>query len=471
MHNVRAVASRRFSLNIGSPMSAPRKYFGTDGIRGRVGEWPITAEFMLKLGRAAGIVLASPNRKAIVVIGKDTRVSGYMFESALEAGLVAAGADVRLLGPMPTPAVAYLTRSLRASAGIVISASHNPHQDNGIKFFSAFGEKLDDAVEHAIEAELEAPFTTADSEAIGKVIRVEDAAARYAEFCKTTVPATLSLRGLSVVLDCAHGATYQIAPKVFAELGATVEAIGNRPDGLNINRDVGSTKPQALAKAVIAARADLGIAFDGDGDRLQLIDRDGAIVDGDQILYLLAHDWHASGRLRGPLVGTLMSNFGLERAMRELGVPFIRANVGDRYVLQKLKENGGVLGGETSGHILTLDRASSGDAIVSALQVLDVLARNGQRLDQAIAGMHKTPQTTVNIRVAGGKALVEDADVQRVLERVRGELEGNGRVVLRASGTEPLVRVTVEADDDAVVARLSGELADAVKTAAAKIAA
>ena len=448
-----------------------RKYFGTDGIRGRVGEWPITAEFMLKLGRAVGVVLAAPNRKATVVIGKDTRVSGYMFESALEAGLVAAGADVRLLGPMPTPAVAYLTRSLRASAGIVISASHNPYQDNGVKFFSASGEKLDDDVEHAIERELEAPFTTVGSDAIGKVIRVEDAAARYAEFCKSTVPGSLSLRGLSIVLDCAHGATYQIAPRVFAELGANVDAIGNKPDGLNINRDVGSTHPQALMHAVVEARADVGICFDGDGDRVLMVDRHGVVVDGDQLLYVLAQDWFASGRLRGPLAGTLMSNYGLERAMRELGVPFLRANVGDRYVLQQLKENGGVLGGETSGHILCLDRATSGDAIVSALQVLDVLVRSGQRLDEAVAGMRKIPQTTVNIRVAGGAALVSDADVQRVLERVRGELEGQGRVVLRPSGTEPLVRVTVEAADDAVVARLSNELAEAVKAAAARIAA
>jgi phosphoglucosamine mutase len=448
-----------------------KRYFGTDGIRGRVGEWPITAEFMLKLGRAAGTVLADKNGKAVVVIGKDTRVSGYMFESALEAGLVAAGADVRLLGPTPTPAVAYLTRSLRASAGIVISASHNPHEDNGIKFFSAAGEKLDDDVETAIERELEAPFATVESRAIGKVVRIEDAAARYAEFCKSTVPGSFSLRGLSIVLDCAHGATYQIAPKVFAELGAKVEAIGNRPDGLNINHEVGSTKPQALARAVVAAGADLGIAFDGDGDRVQMIDANGNLVDGDELLYVLARDWHANGRLRGPLVGTLMSNYGLERAMRELGIEFLRANVGDRYVLQLLKENGGVLGGETSGHILTLDRTTSGDAIVSALQVLDALARSGQRLDETVAGMRKVPQTTVNIRVAGGAALVADADVQRVLERVRGELEGQGRVVLRPSGTEPLVRVTVEAADDALVQRLSSELADAVKAAAAKVAA
>ena len=449
-----------------------KRYFGTDGIRGRVGVWPITAEFMLKLGRAVGSVLMGSEGKAIVVIGKDTRVSGYMFESALEAGLVAAGADVRLLGPMPTPAVAYLTQSLRASAGIVISASHNPHHDNGIKFFSAAGEKLDDAIEQAIEAEVERPFTTVGSESIGKVVRVRDAAARYAEFCKATVPATLSLRGLKIALDCAHGATYQIAPQVFAELGATVSAIGNQPDGLNINREVGSTHPQALAHAVVAAGADLGIAFDGDGDRVQMIDRKGALVDGDQLLYLLASDWHAGGRLRGPLVGTLMSNYGLERAMAALGVPFLRANVGDRYVLQQLKQHGGVLGGETSGHVLTLDRASTGDAIVSALQVLDVLVRTRRSLDEAVAGMHKVAQTTLNVRVEGRAAtLVDDAGVQAVLQRVRGELEGQGRVVLRPSGTEPLVRVTVEAGDEALVARLAGELADAVRLAASRNAA
>jgi phosphoglucosamine mutase len=446
-----------------------RKYFGTDGIRGRVGEWPITAEFMLKLGRAVGSVLAARGGAVNVVIGKDTRVSGYMFESALEAGLVAAGAGVSLLGPMPTPAVAYLTRSLRASAGIVISASHNPHHDNGIKFFSAEGEKLDDALEQAIEAALEAPFATVASESIGKVVRVREAVVRYAEFCKSTVPHGLNLRGMHIVLDCAHGATYQIAPTVFSELGARVSAIGVQPDGLNINRDVGSTHPQALARAVVEGSADLGIAFDGDGDRVQMIDRHGAIVDGDQLLYVLATDWHASGRLRGPLVGTLMSNYGLERAMRELGVPFIRANVGDRYVLQQLKQNGGVLGGETSGHNLTLDQTTSGDAIVSALQVLDVLRRSGRSLDETVAGMRKVAQTTVNIRVAGGAAaLVADSAVQQVFERIRAELEGHGRVVLRPSGTEPLVRVTVEAGDGELVERLAAELADAVRSAAAK---
>ena len=444
-----------------------KRYFGTDGIRGRVGEWPITAEFMLRLGRAVGRVLAARGGATNVVIGKDTRISGYMFESALEAGLVAAGAGVSLLGPMPTPAVAYFTRSLRASAGIVISASHNSHHDNGVKFFSGEGEKLDDALEAAIEAELDAPFTTVASEAIGKVVRVRDAVVRYVEFCKSTVPASLNLRGLSIVLDCAHGATYQVAPTVFSELGAHVEAIGVQPDGLNINREVGSTHPQALARAVVERGADLGIAFDGDGDRVQMVDRHGALVDGDQLLYVLAMDWHASGRLRGPLVGTLMSNYGLERAMRELGVPFLRANVGDRYVLQQLKANGGVLGGETSGHILTLDRTTSGDAIVAALQVLDVLRRTGRGLDEAVAGCVKVAQLTENIRIEGNAAaIVADADVQATFERIRAELEGQGRVVLRPSGTEPLVRVTVEAGDEERVRRLASELAEVVKSAA-----
>lgn len=447
-----------------------RRYFGTDGIRGHVGEWPITAEFMLKLGRAMGAVLARGGDKPVVLIGKDTRVSGYMFESALEAGLLASGTDVRLLGPMPTPGVAYLTRSMRADAGIVISASHNPHHDNGVKFFSAIGEKLDDAVESAIEAELEAPFTTVASASIGKAMRIDDASARYLEFCKSTVARSFNLHGVHVVVDCAHGATYQIAPKMFSELGATVTAIGNRPDGLNINHEVGSTSPAALSRAVVDANADLGIAFDGDGDRLQMVDRDGRVIDGDELLYILAIDWHAQGRLRGPLVGTLMSNFGLEQAMGQLGVPFLRARVGDRYVMQQLREHAGVLGGETSGHILCLDRVSTGDAIVSALQVLEALMRSGKSLGECADGMHKIPQTTVNIRAAGGAALVADNGVQSTLARVRAELEGQGRVVLRPSGTEPLVRVTVEAFDAALVARLVDELAGAVRAASARAA-
>lgn len=446
----------------------PRKYFGTDGIRGRVGEAPITADFMLRLGRAAGAVLLESGTKPVVLIGKDTRVSGYMFESALEAGLLAAGADVRLLGPMPTPAVAYLTRSMRADAGIVISASHNPFEDNGVKFFSAAGEKLDDAVELAIEREIDAPFVTVGSEIIGKAVRIEDASARYLEFCKSTVSRSFHLHGLKIVVDCAHGATYHIAPVLFAELGANVVSIGAKPDGLNINRDCGSTHPQALVDTVLAEKADLGIAFDGDGDRLQLVDSSGRLIDGDHILHILACDWQESGRLRGPVVGTLMSNFGLEKSMGAIGVPFMRVNVGDRYVMRALREHGGILGGETSGHVLCLDRVTSGDAIVSALQVLEVILRRQCSLVDAVADLHIVPQTTTNIRVAGGAALVADSSVQAILAKVRASMDGSGRVVLRPSGTEPLVRVTVEHDDGEVVARLVGELADAVRAAAAK---
>ena len=446
-----------------------KRYFGTDGIRGRVGQWPITADFMLKLGRAMGVVLRGGIERPIVLIGKDTRVSGYMLESALAAGLLAAGAEVRLLGPMPTPGVAYLTRSMRADTGIVISASHNPYEDNGIKFFSASGEKLDDAVELAIEAELDAEFSTVESQAIGKAVRIDDASARYLEFCKSTVPRAFHLHGVHLVIDCAHGATYQIAPKMFAELGATVTAIGNKPDGLNINRDCGSTSPAQLSRKVVEVGADLGIAFDGDGDRLQMVDSGGRVIDGDELLYVLALDWAQQGRLQGPLVGTLMSNYGLERAMASIGVPFMRTKVGDRYVTQALREHAGVLGGETSGHILCLDRASTGDAIVSALQVLDTLQRNGHSLAEAAEGMHKVPQTTINIPAQGGARIVADAEVQRVLASVQAQLSGQGRVVLRPSGTEPLVRVTVEAFDDQIVARLVDELAAAVRAAQLRI--
>jgi len=443
-----------------------RNYFGTDGIRGLVGQWPITAEFMLKLGRAAGQVLTGADGVATVVIGKDTRISGYMFESALEAGLVAAGANVRLLGPMPTPAVAYLTRSLRASAGIVISASHNPHQDNGIKFFSAAGEKLADEVEAAIERELEAPFTTVASEHIGKAARVSDAATRYAEFCNSTFPSDSSLRGLKLVVDCAHGATYQIAPKLFAELGAQVSTIGTQPDGLNINRDCGSTHPAALQRAVVEQGADLGIAFDGDGDRVQFVDHRGSLVDGDDLLYVLASDWQRSGRLHGPVVGTLMTNYGLERAFAAAGIGFLRAKVGDRHVMQALKETAGVLGGETSGHILCLDSASTGDGIVSALQVLDVLVRSGRRLAEWRSGWERLPQITRNVRVTKATGLLEHPSVLAERAAVERELEGRGRLVLRASGTEPLIRVTIEAADAALVDALARRLARAVESAA-----
>ncbi|MBB3228365.1 phosphoglucosamine mutase [Luteibacter sp. Sphag1AF] len=449
-----------------------RKYFGTDGIRGQVGQSPISADFILRLGRALGAVLARQRgRRVTVVIGKDTRVSGYMFESALEAGLVAAGADVRLLGPMPTPAVAFLTRSLRADAGIVISASHNPHYDNGIKFFSAQGEKLSDELEAAIEAEVDAPFETVSSETLGKATRVNDAVARYAEFCKATVPQEFSLRGMKLVLDCAHGATYQVAPKVFSELGAEVHSIGAEPDGLNINLGVGSTHPEALAKAVVERGADLGIAFDGDGDRVRLVDRDGTVTDGDDMIYVLARNWSARGLLRGPVVGTLMSNYGIQRALREMGIALIRANVGDRFVLQQLKEHGGILGGETSGHILCLDRFTTGDGIVAALAVLEALVHSGETFGQARAGLTKLPQTMLNVRIEGAaRQVLETGTVRNALAEVETQLEGRGRVVLRASGTEPLVRVTIEAADADEVNELATRLAEAVKSAARAIA-
>ncbi|MBS0432458.1 MAG: phosphoglucosamine mutase [Proteobacteria bacterium] len=449
-------------------MPDSRKYFGTDGIRGRVGEWPITAEFMLKLGRAAGVVLGD-GKRPLVLIGKDTRVSGYMFESALEAGLVAAGADVGLLGPLPTPGVAQLTRELGAHAGIVISASHNPYQDNGIKFFSAGGEKLDDAVEAEIEREVDAPFATVAPEQLGKARRIDDAVERYARFCLGTLRVPPDLSGRHIVLDCAHGATYLVAPKVFSSLGATVTRIGCEPDGFNINRETGATHPAALRGAVIERRADFGIAFDGDGDRVQMIDRHGELVDGDDLLYVLARDWIAQGRLSGPVVGTLMSNYGLERALTGAGAKFLRARVGDRYVLQQLKEHGGTLGGETSGHILCLDRASTGDGIVSALAVLDALARAGSDLSRARDGLEKLPQVTRNVRAAGGAALVAAPGVQQVLAEVQQALHGRGRVVLRPSGTEPVVRVTIEAADAAEVERLAARLADAVQAAAAEL--
>lgn len=444
-----------------------RKYFGTDGIRGLVGHWPISADFMLRLGRAVGAVLVREGRdRPRVLIGKDTRISGYMFESALEAGLVAAGADVGLLGPMPTPAVAFLTRSLRASAGIVISASHNPHHDNGIKFFSANGEKLSDAVELAIEQEVDADFVTVDSELLGKARRIDDAVARYAEFCKATVPEDFSLHGFKLVIDCAHGATYQVAPKVFAEMGAEVIVIGDKPDGFNINRQFGSTHPRTMQDAVLANNADMGMAFDGDGDRLVLVDRNGALADGDDILYVLALSLHARGLLKGPVVGTLMSNFGLQQALARIDVPLIRANVGDRHVMQLLREHGGMLGGETSGHILCLDRATTGDGIVAALAVLEALALSGQDLALARAGLQKLPQVMLNVRAPGAREALAGTTVQRALADVEKILSGRGRVVLRASGTEPLVRVTVEAADAAEVQQLAEQLANVVKSAA-----
>jgi phosphoglucosamine mutase len=440
-----------------------KKYFGTDGIRGRAGEHPITPEFMLRLGRAIGRVLGDGHHPT-VLIGKDTRVSGYMLESALEAGLVAAEADVRLLGPMPTPAVAFLTRALDASAGIVISASHNPYHDNGIKLFSALGEKLDDAVELAIERELEAHPDPRVPARIGKAARVDDAVQRYMTFCFAAAPG-LDLRGRRIVLDCAHGATYHIAPRVFADLGADVVAIGAQPDGFNINAGCGATDLRLLQATVRERGADLGIAFDGDGDRVQMVDALGAVSDGDDLLFLLVRDRLAAGTLRGPVVGTLMTNYGIERAIVDLGVEFVRADVGDRYVLQALKQRGGILGGEASGHLLCLDKVSTGDGIIAALLVLEVLQRTGQTLTAARAGLQRAAQKTVNVPVAGGAALIASAAVQQALGQAQRTMSGRGRVVLRPSGTEPLVRVTVEGADAEEIGALATTLADAVRSA------
>jgi len=447
-----------------------RKYFGTDGIRGRANTHPMTAEVALRVGLAAGrLFRTDDDRRHLVVIGKDTRISGYMFEAALEAGLVAAGADVQLLGPMPTPAVAFLTRTLGADAGIVISASHNPHYDNGIKFFSADGEKLDDATELALEAALDTEFTTADSDRLGKAARGRDAVGRYIEFCKASVPRGFDLRGLKIVLDCAHGATYHIAPLLFRELGAEVVAIGAEPNGVNINDGVGSMHIDNLAAKVREVGADLGIAFDGDGDRVLMADDQGNPVDGDDLLYVLAPSWQRSGRLRGPVVGTLMTNFGLEQALERLGLPFQRSNVGDRYVHQALVEGGGVLGGEASGHLLCLDRATTGDAIVSALQVLEVLRREGKSLRESLVGLTRIPQKTVNVRLAGvsAKVIVQSEGVQSALAAAQQAVKGRGRAFLRPSGTEPVVRVTVEADTAELMQATLDSLSGAVKAAAA----
>jgi phosphoglucosamine mutase len=441
-----------------------RKYFGTDGIRGRVGQSPITADFMLRLGRAAGVVLAAGDPRA-VVIGKDTRISGYMFESALEAGLAAAGANVALLGPMPTPAVAYLTRTLYACAGIVISASHNPFHDNGIKFFSADGEKLDDEVERAIEKEIDKPFITVESGHMGKAERIEDAAGRYIEFCKGTVPFQTLFQGLRVVLDCAHGATYRVGPAVLRELGAKVRVIGNQPDGLNINDRCGSIFPAALQDAVREHGADLGIAFDGDGDRVIMIDADGELVDGDDILYIVASARQDSGALQGGVVGTLMTNFGLELALKSRGIPFHRTQVGDRYIHRALVEHGWTLGGETSGHILCLDRTSTGDGIVSALQVLEVMVRSGRSLKELRAPVRKFPQVMVNVPIAAeARSSLDGSErIRQALQSVEAEIHERGRVILRPSGTEPLIRVTLEGEDAEEIGRLANQLAEVVR--------
>ena len=449
-----------------------RRFFGTDGIRGKVGEEPITPETMVKLGWAAGRVLnKGVGEHAKILIGKDTRVSGYMLESALEAGLSAAGVDIRLLGPMPTPAIAYLTYTARARAGIVISASHNPYDDNGIKFFSSEGTKLPDDVELAIEDMMQQPLTTADAASLGKAKRYDDAGGRYIEFCKSTFPHRMSLEGLKIVVDCANGAAYHIAPLVFSELGAEVVAVANEPDGFNINRQCGATFPIFLKKTVLAHQADLGIALDGDGDRVIMVDKQGEIVDGDHLLYIIAMDRKAAGRLRGGVAGTLMSNLGLEQACAAHGIPFARAAVGDRYVLAKLVEQGWDLGGETSGHIICLDRCTTGDGIIAALQVLAAIRGTGKTLAQLRSGLEIYPQTMINVSISRRFDVKESHPVQQALKEIENELAGKGRVVLRASGTEPVVRVMIEGRDATQVERLSQQLADVVKLAAEEAAA
>ena len=448
-----------------------RHYFGTDGIRGRVGDEPITPETVLKLGWAAGRVLGMQGaEKNKILIGKDTRVSGYLLESALESGLSAAGADIRLLGPMPTPAIAYLTRTSRARAGIVISASHNPYEDNGIKFFSSQGTKLPDDVEAAIEAAMQQPMRVVDPDKLGKVKRYVDAGGRYIEFCKSTFPNRLSLEGLKVVVDCANGAAYQVAPHVFSELGADVIAIADEPDGFNINRECGSTAPELMQKTVLECHADIGIALDGDGDRVILVDHRGERVDGDQILYIVAMARHASKQLQGGVVGTLMSNLGLEQGLASKQIPFKRAPVGDRYVMSLLQQERWDLGGESSGHIICLDKSTTGDGIIAALQVLATMRESGKTLSELKAGMFVYPQTMINVRMAKRFDVKSSSAVMQAVSAAENELAANGRVVLRASGTEPVVRVMVEGQDFRQVERLSQHLAEVVQRAAAEAA-
>lgn len=441
-----------------------KKYFGTDGIRGTVGHYPITPDFMLKLGWAAGKVFARKGRGK-VLIGKDTRISGYMFEAALEAGLASAGVDINMLGPMPTPAVAYLTRTFGASAGIVISASHNAHQDNGIKFFSPQGTKLDDEIEAEIEAALDEEFVTVLSDDIGRASRITDAAGRYIEFCKSTYAANEKLHGLKIVVDCANGATYHIAPSVFKELGARVIAISNTPDGLNINERCGSTYPEKLMDEVLNNEADLGIALDGDGDRVIMVDHTGTVVDGDELLYIIATDRRARNPGVSGVVGTQMSNLGLELALREQGIELVRTQVGDRHVMAELLERGWLYGGESSGHIICLDETTTGDGIVSALQVLAAMRNSGLGLAELKSGMIKFPQTMINVRVSnseGVEGVCTKPAILAAVAEVEAALGGRGRVLLRPSGTEPVVRVMVEGEEAEQVEALAASLAAVV---------
>lgn len=451
------------SIEMNQLLHKTRRYFGTDGIRGRVGQWPVTPEFVLKLGWAIGKVLARQGNGK-VLIGKDTRISGYMFESVLESGLSAAGIDTHLLGPMPTPAIAYLTRTLRAQAGIVISASHNPYYDNGIKFFSAQGTKLPDSIELAIEEQLEQPMTTVDSAELGKAIRIVDAPGRYIEYCKSTVSSDIILNGLKIVVDCAHGAAYHIAPNVFRELGAEVIEIGVDPNGLNINLDCGATHPETIRKAVLEQKADIGIALDGDGDRIVMVDHEGHILDGDELLYIILNDKIIRQSMKGGVVGTVMTNLGLEKAIKQSGIEFVRVQVGDRYVMSELTKRHWHLGGEPSGHIICMESMTTGDGIITALQVLAAMRHHNKPLSSMKLGLVKYPQRLLNVKVTqvDGNSL-QKRSIQQAVEQVEQELGDKGRVLLRRSGTEPLIRVMVEGEDEAMVTRLAQQLADLVK--------
>ncbi|HYE35816.1 phosphoglucosamine mutase [Methylocaldum sp.] len=442
-----------------------KAYFGTDGIRGKVGEYPITPDFVLKLGWAAGRIFSLDRHHSNVLIGKDTRISGYMFESALEAGLAAAGVNTQLLGPMPTPAIAYLTRTFRAQAGIVISASHNPHYDNGIKFFGPDGMKLPDEIELQIEDQIDKPMTTVESSSIGKASRIGDAVGRYIEFCKSTIPSRIEFNGTKIVVDCAHGSTYHIAPHVFEEVGATVVAIGAQPNGLNINDGVGATKPEQLSRTVLEERADFGIALDGDGDRLIMVDHKGEIVDGDELVYIIAKSRLESGGLKGPVVGTLMSNLGLEHALEALGLELKRAAVGDRYVMEMMLQHDSVLGGESSGHIICRDRITTGDGIISALQIMAAMHESGKSLNELKSGMAKYPQCLLNVKVREKINLDELGLVQNLKDEIQRELGSKGRILLRPSGTEPLIRIMVEGQDARIVRAMADRLANAVSSA------
>lgn len=440
-----------------------KKYFGTDGIRGRVGHAPISADWILKLGWAVGTALVNTEGRRQVLIGKDTRISGYLFESALEAGLSSAGVDTLLLGPMPTPGIAYLTRALRVSAGIVISASHNPYYDNGIKFFSSEGTKLPDEIELLIENQLERPMTTNDSRSLGKAERVRDAEGRYIEFCKNTFPSSLDLHGMRIVVDCAHGATYRIAPSVFRELGATVIEMNVQPDGFNINDNSGSTFPKGLSERVVQENAHAGIAFDGDGDRVIMVDHTGSVVDGDELLFIIAKWYYETDRLKGGVVGTVMSNFGLEMAFKAIGIPFHRTAVGDRHIMECLKKNTWNLGGESSGHIICLDANTTGDGIVSALRVLAVMCCSGFSLHDLKQGMNKYPQTLINVPVDTKANVIDHPLISSALKAAETRLKGQGRVLLRSSGTEAVVRVMVEGRDSRIVEDVANELAQVVQ--------